>query len=39
VDGETSWTGTLPVTQDYFIKVVSFGSEVDYTLAVTIPPL
>jgi hypothetical protein len=39
VDGETSWTGVLPVTQDYFVKVVSFGSEVDYTLAVTIPPL
>ena len=38
VDGETYWTGLLPVTQDYFIKVVSFGSEVDYTLTVTIPP-
>jgi hypothetical protein len=39
VDGETSWTGTLPRTQDYFIKVVSFGSAVNYTLTVSIPPL
>jgi hypothetical protein len=39
VDGETWWTGVLPTTQDYYLKVVSFGSEVDYELTVTIPPL
>jgi hypothetical protein len=39
VDGETSWAGTLTKTQDYFIKVVSFGSAVNYTLTVSIPPL
>jgi hypothetical protein len=33
-----SWTGVLPATQDYFIKVMSAGSEADYTLTVTIPP-
>ncbi len=38
VDGETTWTGTLPATQDYYIKVVSFGSAVDYRLTVSIPP-
>jgi hypothetical protein len=39
VDGEVTWSGVLPATQDYFLKVVSFGSEVDYSLSVTIPPL
>ena len=39
VTGQTSWSGVLYATQDYFIKVVSFGSAVDYTLRVTIPPL
>jgi predicted small secreted protein len=38
VDGETTWTGVLPSTQDYFVKVVSFGSAVSYALTVTIPP-
>jgi hypothetical protein len=38
VVGQTSWSGVLYATQDYFIKVVSFGSEVDYELTVTIPP-
>ncbi|MGD2205143.1 MAG: hypothetical protein PVH17_00065 [Anaerolineae bacterium] len=38
VTGQTTWTGLLHATQDYFIKVVSFGSAVDYTLTVTIPP-
>jgi hypothetical protein len=38
VTGQTSWTGVLPATQDYFVKVVSFGSAVDYELTVTIPP-
>jgi hypothetical protein len=39
VDGETWWTGVLPTTQYYYLIVVSFGSEVDYELTVTIPPL
>ena len=39
VTGQTEWSGVLHASQDYFIKVVSFGSEVDYTLTVTIPPL
>jgi hypothetical protein len=38
VTGQTAWTGQLYATQDYFVKVVSFGSAVNYTLTVTIPP-
>ncbi len=35
----SSWTGVLPVTQDYFIDVRSVGPDaVDYTLEVVIPP-
>lgn len=35
--GATSWTGTLPMTQDYVIQVVPFGNgTVNYTLNVTV---
>ena len=37
VDGETTWWGLLPSTQEYYLKVVSFGSEADYALTVTLP--
>jgi len=37
IDGETTWWGILPTTQDYYLKVVSFGSEADYTLTITLP--
>jgi hypothetical protein len=37
VDGEIAWWGVLPSTQDYYLKVVSFGSEADYALTVTLP--
>jgi hypothetical protein len=37
VDGETTWWGILPSTQDYYLKVVSFGSEADYALTLTLP--
>ena len=37
--GAISWAGLLPLTQDYYIDVVSqYGSMLDYTLEVTIPP-
>ncbi len=37
--GATNWGGKLPTTQDYNIRVVSYGNvPVNYTLAVTIPP-
>ena len=37
--GSPSWSGVLPVTQDYFITVsTEGGSPVNYTLQVTIPP-
>lgn len=35
--GATSWTGQLPMTQDYVIQVVPFGNgTVNYTLDVTV---
>jgi hypothetical protein len=35
--GATSWTGQLPMTQDYVIQVVPFGNgTVNYTLNVTV---
>lgn len=38
--GATSWSGTLPTTQDYFIDTRSVGNAVVlFTLTVTIPPL
>ncbi len=37
--GGMSWSGALPLTQDYFIGISApGGSAVDYTLQVTIPP-
>lgn len=38
--GSPSWSGILPLTQDYFIAVSAAGggSAVNYTLQVTIPP-
>lgn len=36
--GTSSWSGVLPLTQDYFITVSSAGGAMDYTLQVTIPP-
>ncbi len=37
--GATSWSGQLPLTQDYFIDVVSVGNTTsNYTLQVVIPP-
>ena len=32
----TSWTGTLPATQDYVIEVIPVGGEVTYSLKVTV---
>ncbi len=37
--GGPSWMGTLPSTQDYFVKAVSFGPVADYTLTVAVLPL
>ncbi len=38
--GASSWTGTLPTTQDYFIDTRSVGSAVvPFNLTVTIPPV
>ena len=38
--GATSWSGTLPTTQDYHIDLKSEGGvAADYILQVTIPPL
>jgi hypothetical protein len=34
--GYTTWTGTLPQTQEYIVKAVQGGSWVDFTLTVTI---
>ncbi len=37
--GATSWEGRLPSTQDYYIRVVSYGSApIPFTLYVRIPP-
>jgi uncharacterized protein YgiM (DUF1202 family) len=37
--GSMSWSGVLPLAQDYFIAASSAdGSALDYTLQVTIPP-
>ena len=36
VSGATSWTGTLPATQDYVIDAVSVGGDTSFTLGVTI---
>ncbi len=32
----TSWTGTLPTSQDYVIEVIPVGGEVSYSLTVTV---
>lgn len=35
--GATSWTGALPMTQDYVIQVVPFGNDtVEFTLDITV---
>jgi hypothetical protein len=37
--GASSWSGTLPATQDYFIDTRSIGdAKVNFALTVTIPP-
>lgn len=36
---QTSWTGTLPASQDYSIKAVSTGEEASYVMTITIPPI
>jgi hypothetical protein len=37
--GASTWRGTLPTTQDYYIDTRSVGSSVvPFTLQVTIPP-
>ncbi|MFN8445881.1 MAG: META domain-containing protein [Caldilineaceae bacterium] len=38
-NGPPSWTSTLPVTQDYYLHVVSVGPATSYTLRVWIEPL
>ena len=36
----TSWVGLLPLTQDYYIDVISLdGAMIDYTLEVILPPV
>jgi hypothetical protein len=35
-DSRTTWTGTLPQSQDYIVEAVQGGSRVDFTLTVTI---
>jgi hypothetical protein len=35
--GQTSWQGTLPVTQDYVIQLFPTGGATNFTLNVTIP--
>ena len=32
----TSWTGTLPSTQDYIVEVIPVGGQVNYSLTVTV---
>lgn len=40
VDGEASWQGTLPATQDYVVKAVSYSADpTDYTIDIAISPL
>jgi hypothetical protein len=34
--GQTTWTGKLPATQDYIIKVVSTGARASFSLATTV---
>jgi hypothetical protein len=35
-DSKTTWTGTLPQSQDYIVEAVQGGALVDFTLTVTI---
>ncbi len=35
-DGETTWQGSLPATQDYVITIISVGEATDYDLRVTV---
>lgn len=40
LDNLSTWAGTIPTTQDYFIDITSVvGIETRYTLTITIPPL
>ena len=34
--GQTTWTGKLPATQDYIIKVANTGARASFTLATTV---
>jgi hypothetical protein len=36
VDGQKTWTGTLPSSQDYFILISSYGGAGDFRLTVTV---
>jgi hypothetical protein len=36
---ETSWSGTLPATQDYYLSLTAGGGASSYSLSVEIPPL
>ncbi len=36
---DTTFSGTLPSTQDYYISLTNTGAQTDYTLSVEIPPL
>ncbi len=38
-DGQFSWIGQLPATQDYLIGALSVGAATTYTLRVTLAPL
>ena len=37
--GGTSWSGELPLSQDYFVYVFSLWGTVDYTLDITLLPI
>jgi hypothetical protein len=38
--GASAWSGTIPATQDYYVKVIAQdGTAPTYTLKVTVPPL
>lgn len=39
VDDSPSWTGTLPATQDYYLKAVSVGEGTRYNMRIVISPL
>ena len=36
---QTTWSGTLPTTQDYYLSVTAGDGKESYTLSVDIPPI